>query len=214
MTFTTHATPTPRITPTHTAATAAHRRQAGRRPRFSADDVVRTAMELGLRSFSVAAVARELGVTTAAVYRRFPSHRALLEECINRILAEVPPLSEEVSWQDSLRRAADQWWVLCLKYPELPIVVSDYEEQVSRFITLPFETYGQRLIDNGFTLQQAYFSASLLISSLNLVSRLPEESDSSLPREFLRGQAVEVIVTGIEHGQAGWKTLGDRPAGK
>ncbi|WP_176702217.1 hypothetical protein [Corynebacterium variabile] len=39
MTFTAHATPTPRITPTHTAATAAHRRQAGRRPRFSADDV-------------------------------------------------------------------------------------------------------------------------------------------------------------------------------
>lgn len=171
-------------------------------------------MEFGLRSFSVAAVARELGVTTAAVYRRFPSHRALLEECLTRILAEVPPLVEEVSWQDALRRAADEWWVLCLKYPELPLVVSGYEEQVSRFITLPFETYGQRLIDNGFTLQQAYFSASLLISALDLVARLLEETKSSLTRDFLRAQAVEVIVSGIEHGQAGWKTVGDRSAGK
>ncbi|MGO2515012.1 MAG: helix-turn-helix domain-containing protein, partial [Corynebacterium variabile] len=55
---------------------------------FSADDVVGTALRLGLGTFSVAAVARELGVTTAAVYRRFPSHRDLLEECLSRILAE------------------------------------------------------------------------------------------------------------------------------
>lgn len=214
MTLTAHATPTPGITPTHTAVTAAPRRQAGRRPRFSADDVVRTAMELGLRSFSVAAVARELGVTTAAVYRRFPSHRALLEECLTRILAEVSPLTGDVNWQDALRRAADEWWVLCLKYPELPMIVPGYEEQVSRFVTVPFETYGQRLIDNGFTLQQAYFAAALLISSLDLVARLPEESKSGLTRDFLRAQAVEIIISGIEHGQAEWKTVGDRSAGK
>jgi AcrR family transcriptional regulator len=204
MTFTAHAT--------HTAATAAHRRQAGRRPRFSADDVVRTAMELGLRSFSVAAVARELGVTTAAVYRRFPSHRALLEECINRILSEVAPLTEAVSWQDSLRRAADEWWALCLRYPELPQVVSGYANQVARFVAVPFRTYGRRLIEFGFSLQQTHFVASLLISTLDQIFRMPDDETRCPSRNFLRTRAVEIIVSGIDKDTDGWEIDGDRSA--
>ncbi len=209
MTHTAHTTPTIGMALTRPVGTATPHRTAGRRRRFSADDVVTTALRLGLKTFSVAAVARELGVTTAAVYRRFPSHKALLEECITRILAEVPPLTEEVSWQESLRRAADEWWSLCLKCPELPQVVSGYKEQVSRFVTLPFETYGQRLINNGFTVQQAYFAASLLISAMDLVSRLPETSESGMTQDSLRTQAVEVIVAGIEHGSTGWDILSD-----
>lgn len=209
MPLTAHTT-TPHSPSSPTAA--APRRQAGRRPLFSVDDVVKTAIELGLRSFSVAAVARKLGVTAAAVYRRFPSRQALLEECITRILAEVPPLTEEVSWQDSLRRATDEWWALCLRYPELPLAVSGYEERMFRFVSLPFATYGQRLIDNGFPAQQTCFSVALLINTLNLVSRLPEKSGSGLNRNVLRGQVVEVIISGIEHGNAGWETIGDRLA--
>lgn len=183
-------------------------RAPGRRPLFSADDVVSAAIRLGLSTFSVAAVARELGVTTAAVYRRFPSHEALREECLTRILGEVPPLAVESSWQETLRLAADEWWTLCMKYPELPHLISSYREQPTWFVTTPFQSYGRRLIASGFTLQQAYFVASLLISALNLVSRLPAEDTSPRSRDFLQEQAVEIIVSGISNGNTGWQIVG------
>lgn len=188
--------------PGHDGAAVAARRPAGRRPQFSVDDVVRVTLAQGLASFSVAAVARDLGVTTAAVYRRFPSHRALQEYCLDRVLAEIPPLDEEIGWQDALTRAAAEWWTLCLRYPELPQVVSGYPGPVARFITGPFSTYGARLTAAGFTVQKTYFTASLLISALNQVSRLPVEgrpgrNGTGLTRDALRDLAVEVIVTGM-----------------
>lgn len=165
-------------------------------------------MRLGLGTFSVAAVARELGVTTAAVYRRFPSHKALREECLTRILAEVPPLVEECSWQDALRRAADEWWALCLRYPQLPQVVSGYDEQPSRFIAVPFQTYHRRLTDSGFTQQQVYFTYSLLISALDLVSSMPDDDARHMSRELLRRQATEIIISGVDTVRPGWRAVG------
>lgn len=209
-----HTTPTHRVPTTRRVDTVSPRRQAGRRPRFSADDVVGTALRLGLGTFSVAAVARELGVTTAAVYRRFPSHRDLLEECLSRILAEVRPLTEEVSWQDALRRGAAEWWALCLKYPELPQVVSRFDDQVGQFVIKPFRSYGQRLIEDGFTERQAYFVASLVLNAISFVFSLPEDSGSGPTREFMRTRAVEIIVKGIDKGNVGWQVLNDGSAGR
>lgn len=104
------------VSPGDSSAEAAGR-TVGRKPQFSVDNVVRITLEQGLDRFSVSSVAREPGVTTAAVYRRFPSHRAMLEECVDRILSEIPPLTEETRWQDAIIRAADEWWQLCLRYP-------------------------------------------------------------------------------------------------
>lgn len=171
-------------------------------------------MDLGIDAFSIAAVARELGVTTAAVYRRFPSHKALLEHCLDRILAEIPPLTEDLPWQDSLNRAADEWWTLCLRYPALPRVVANYRDPISRFITVPFASYGRQLVNAGFTPQRSHFAASLLMSALDQVSRIPAEGQGGMSREMLRHRAVAIIVNGIAKGGEEWNSIRDRSSDK
>lgn len=187
------------------------RHMPGRRPRFSADDVVDTAVRLGLDSFSVTAVARELGVTPAAVYRRYPSHQALLEAAVSRVLSTVPPLTVTddggPGWQETLTLAADAWWDLCLRHPGLPRVVSAHPEPLTRFIAGPFRSYTLQLRTFGFTAEHSCFAASLLISALDQVFRVPEDAGPGLTRDDLRRRAVDIIVTGIAGGRREWRAV-------
>ncbi|HEY1178832.1 MAG TPA: hypothetical protein VGF17_21980 [Phytomonospora sp.] len=63
---------------------AGNPRVGGRRPRFDLDDIVRAGLGLGLDRLSVQAVADELGVSAAAVYRLVPGRVAL-----ERIIGEA-----------------------------------------------------------------------------------------------------------------------------
>lgn len=47
-------------------------RRRGRPAKFSAEDVIRSALAAGIGSFTQSDVALELGVTVQSVYRRFP----------------------------------------------------------------------------------------------------------------------------------------------
>ncbi|AWT26826.1 Tetracycline repressor protein class D [Corynebacterium provencense] len=177
------------------------RRHPGRRPRFTEDDVTATALRLGIGSFSVAAIARELGVTTAAVYRRFPSHQQLLDVCIDEILSEVNPVPGGLCWQDTLRHAADEWWNLCLRHPDLPEVASGYSDPVSRFTTAPFRTHFERLIELGFSPRRSYSVASLLFSALTGAFLVPCDNTPLLSeglRELVREDSVKTIIAGLE----------------
>jgi len=177
------------------------RRHPGRRPRFTEDDVTATALRLGIGSFSIAAIARELGVTTAAVYRRFPSHQQLLDVCIDEILSEVNPVPGGLSWQDTLRHAADEWWNLCLRHPDLPEVASGYTDPVSRFTTAPFRTHLDRLTELGFSPRRSYSVASLLFSALTGAFLISSPEAPPLPagfRELVREESLATIIAGLE----------------
>jgi AcrR family transcriptional regulator len=152
-------------------------------------------------SFSVAAVARELGVTSAAVYRRFPSHQQLLDACIDEILSEISPVPLGLCWQDTLRHAADEWWNLCLRHPDFPEVVSGYCDPVSRFTTVPFRTHLDRLTELSFSPRRSYAAASLLFSALNGAFHIPATGNPPLPehlRELVRKESVATIIAGLE----------------
>ncbi|MBB6034331.1 TetR/AcrR family transcriptional regulator [Phytomonospora endophytica] len=56
---------------------AGNPRIGGRRPQFDLDDIVRAGLALGLHRLSVQALADELGVSAAAVYRLVPGRVAL-----------------------------------------------------------------------------------------------------------------------------------------
>ncbi len=181
--------------------TLAVRRRPGRQPRFSADDVVATATRIGFDTFSIAGVARELGVTTAAVYRRFPSHKALLHECLYRALTRAQPLTGEEDWKTALRHTADEWWRLCEMHTGLAQALSGNLELVSSVIAEPFASYTRPLVTAGFSPSEALVAATLLISVLNHVFRLPTEGIAGQSRVLLRSQAVDIIIEGIALGR-------------
>lgn len=82
-------------------------------------------------------------------------------------------------------------------------MVSSYEEPISRFITTPFGSYGQQLIRAGFSLQETYFTAALVMGALDQASRLDPEGDGVLPRDALRAKAVHIIIAGIVDSRTG-----------
>jgi len=66
------------------------RRRVGRPPKYSAEDAVLAALRLGIADFTMSDVARALGVTTPALYRRFPGRADLTDACFRHILSDAP----------------------------------------------------------------------------------------------------------------------------
>ncbi len=100
----------------------------GRPARFTADDVVRTALDLGIAEFTVSGVAASLGVTAPAIYRVFPSHEALTVACLRQVQSEFPTPPEDIGWRDCLSFQADVQWTFQLRYPGLSQVLSSISQ--------------------------------------------------------------------------------------
>ncbi|HCT14480.1 MAG TPA: hypothetical protein DIW82_06730 [Corynebacterium nuruki] len=69
------------------------RRRRGRPSRFSPADAVAAALDIGVSTFTMSAVAQRLEVTTPALYRCFPSREALLEASLSAVFARSSPMS-------------------------------------------------------------------------------------------------------------------------
>ncbi|AGP30234.1 TetR/AcrR family transcriptional regulator [Corynebacterium terpenotabidum] len=164
-------------------------RKSGRRPRFSADDVVATALRLGIGTFSITAVSRELGVTNAAVYRRYPSHRALVDECLSQALSEVSPPIGAPDREQTLRAAAADWWAVCLRHPGIDAVVAGGEDAYCRLATGPFVDHARHLVSLGLTPDQANFALTFMFAALGPLRPEPD------PAQF--ATRLDVILTGL-----------------
>ncbi|MFD2757024.1 TetR/AcrR family transcriptional regulator [Gulosibacter faecalis] len=96
--------------------------RTGPRPTFTVDDAVDAAMALGLDRFSLAGVAKALGVSTPALYRVTESREHLAHLCLERVARELAASSSLVEppggwdgtgWQRLLRDyVADMWRAL------------------------------------------------------------------------------------------------------
>ncbi len=82
----------------------------GQRPSHDVRTVAATAVgiadELGLGGVSMSRVARELGLTTMALYRYVESKDELLELMIEVAAGDPPPLADDLSWRDAVRHWA------------------------------------------------------------------------------------------------------------
>ncbi|MGO1591714.1 MAG: TetR/AcrR family transcriptional regulator [Ancrocorticia sp.] len=97
--------------------------KTGPKPRFTSDDAVDAALVLGAGSFTMGQVARDLGVTTPALYRVVSNREDLFRLCIERIFKGFPLPDPELSWADQLREFSEQAWKMCENHPELPLAI-------------------------------------------------------------------------------------------
>ncbi|APT93476.1 hypothetical protein CPHO_11890 [Corynebacterium phocae] len=99
-------------------------KKTGPKPKFTERDVVEAALKVGVADFTLAQVAKELGVATSAVYRLFDGRYDLVRACLEHTARElVLPIPPERSWQEILRDWADRCWELMEKYPGLALTI-------------------------------------------------------------------------------------------
>ena len=100
-------------------------RHAGRQPSFDREKVVDVALGQGLDRFTLASVAKELGVSAPSLYRVVRSRDELVDLGLKRVgsamvdpdrpLGELPEGTPR--WRALLERYRDDFWALLASYP-------------------------------------------------------------------------------------------------
>ena len=101
-------------------------RKTGPKPTFTRDDVVDAALAIGMDSFTLAQVAKRIGVVTSAVYRRFDSRDDVLDACLTRAADTIAAPEPGMTWQELCRLWADECWRVCEDFPGLARVLYSY----------------------------------------------------------------------------------------
>lgn len=188
-------------------------RRRGRPAKFSAEDVIRTALSAGIGSFTQSDVALELGVTAQSVYRRFPTRKLLLEACIDRTLESVPPADSldpvPETWEEIIQACSDQWWGLCLRYPGFATVVTGYDGTLERFLEPAFNSYTDKLIGLGWSQPQVRFAMSQMESAAagaaHYLSQAVPQDEAALDEASRQmRQATDFIVRGLSLSRPEW----------
>jgi AcrR family transcriptional regulator len=160
-------------------------RKAGRKPAFTARDVVAAAFAEGIDRFTLAAVADRLGVVTTAIYRLFPSRDDLVIACLDAAGATIARPAPGQHWRETLRMWADECWRVCEEYPGLSRLVFTYPVAPTR-IEPVFNAYAENLTAQGRTPRQAMFALDLLGDTV-FACHLGVESMRSVDERGRRG---------------------------
>ena len=91
-------------------------RKTGPKPRFHIDDVVRTALTIGLDDFTLADVARALQVTTPSLYRVVATRDHLIHFCLAAMADSLTLPPNTLSWKEQLRYYAEELWRFAERY--------------------------------------------------------------------------------------------------
>lgn len=95
------------------------------RERLSVDRIVEEALDLarqeGVRGISMRPLAARFGVSATALYGHVASREALLGLMLDSILADVPPVADDVGWDEALRLQAFQMRDALGRFPQLAL---------------------------------------------------------------------------------------------
>jgi hypothetical protein len=138
-------------------------RKTGPKPRFTREDVINAAVELGIDRFTLGAVAAKLGIATSAMYRLFDSRDALVDACLAQAAAEISMimLDDGLPWPELLRNWAETTWNICEKYPGLDITIFQYTQSFSHVQGFTQHAMGI-LMAQGFARSEALFALDFI----------------------------------------------------
>ncbi|MDN6241681.1 TetR/AcrR family transcriptional regulator [Corynebacterium variabile] len=139
----------------------AHSPLPARSPRFTADDAVRSALSSGIADFTMSGVARSLGVTSPALYRRFPAREDLTAACLMAVGRGLPEPPGNMTWRECLDFLAESLWTTLLRYPGLDRVLSTFPRSLREALD-PTGRMVSGLYRNGFTASQAIFATQYI----------------------------------------------------
>lgn len=149
-------------------------KKTGPKPSFTRDDVVDAAIMIGLDTFTLAQVAKAVGVVTSAVYRRFDSRDDLLDACLARAARSLVCPTSGMGWQEVCRLWAGECWRVCDEFPGLARTLYSYAPAFTHLSGVA-EVYAEVLAESGKTLKQAAFALDFLGDTV-MVCRLGVES--------------------------------------
>ena len=138
---------------------AAARQRPGPKPRFTQADLVDAALavidEEGFASLSLRAVARELGVTSMAIYTYVESRQELYGLVVDRIIREkLSEFSWPDHWPDALRAFADSLSELIEHHPALIEAFAAGQMRTDVAMSVADQML-QRLLDGGLPTRAA-----------------------------------------------------------
>jgi len=135
------------------------RPRRGPKPRFTQADLVDTALAVidaeGFEALSLRAVARELGVTSMAIYTYVASREELYRLVVDRLVSEsLAVFTWPEHWPDALRAFAESLSELIARHPAL--VDAFAAGQMSTEVAMSVaDQMLQRLLDGGLPLRVA-----------------------------------------------------------
>lgn len=136
-------------------------RKTGPKPTFTREDVVDAALAIGMDTFTLARVAKRIGVVTSAVYRRFDSRNDLLDACLDRAVATMTLPEPGMSWQQVCRLWSDECWRVCEDFPGLARVVYSYSPAFTH-VGKVAAAYAGALGEHGISVGQSSFALDFL----------------------------------------------------
>lgn len=101
-------------------------RKTGPKPKFSTHDVVDAALAIGIDRFTMASVAKKVGVGAASLYRLFDSRDELVGACLEEIARRNPWETTGLPWPELLRKWSRYCWDLCETYPGFALTIYTY----------------------------------------------------------------------------------------
>ncbi|GIG21602.1 TetR family transcriptional regulator [Cellulomonas chitinilytica] len=159
----------------------------GPRPRQSLPQVAEAAVRLadahGLESVTLANVARELGMTTSAIYRYVDSKDVLVELMVDRAVGEPPTLTA-ATWQGSAREWAGALRERYRRHPWLAQVTPSGPPRVPNPIGWIAGLVEALSSEPGIDGMRVALLLDALVRSYSAVSRA---SQSAPPPEWLTG---------------------------
>ncbi|MGO3327497.1 TetR/AcrR family transcriptional regulator [Gordonia sp. (in: high G+C Gram-positive bacteria)] len=159
-------------------------RRAGRKPAFSARDVVDAALAEGIDHFTLSAVAGRLGVATPAIYRLYRSRDDIVDAALDVIAESIRHPEIGAHWRDVLQLWSDEIWRICETYHGLNRVVYSYPTAFAH-IEDAIGVYAAALAANGKSPGQAMFALDFLGDTV-MSSHLGVEAMRSVDKDQTR----------------------------
>jgi AcrR family transcriptional regulator len=140
-------------------SSAALRQRPGPKPRFTQADLVDAALAVidaeGFDGLSLRAVARELGVTSMAIYTYVASREQLYRLVVDRLIsAQLAGFTWPAGWQDALRAFGDSLSDLIGRHPALIDAFGAGQMRTAVAMSIADQML-QRLLDGGLPLREA-----------------------------------------------------------
>jgi AcrR family transcriptional regulator len=212
------------------------RQRPGPKPRFSQDDVVDAALSIteadGFAALSLRAVARELGITSMAMYTYVTSRDDLCLLVVDRLIADkVAAFEWPDSWSDALRRFATSLSSLIDEHPAIIDAFAEGQMRTAVAMSMADHMLGL-LLDAGLPPRGAgvaYASMHALVLGHGILQRAATtrdavEPDATRPTPALAayaehegrlvditlGDMLDVLIAGIEASQPDRRKRGRR----
>ncbi|GAA3248521.1 hypothetical protein GCM10017691_58750 [Pseudonocardia petroleophila] len=180
---------------------------------LSLDRILETAIALGLDRFSVAGVARDLGVTDMAIYRYVRGRDDLYTRAAARAHASFPLPRSHPQWRAHLLEVAENAWLLAHRHPGVERYLLDGPYHPETLAVFDAGIARLRALHPDFGPEEAYVLLSrvtsvALAAADNALSRRYQE-DPDRPGELF-GWTVRALVDGM----AGLLERGDLPTNR